>query len=186
MTKDFTTVERRQTSVAAAATMFCALIVTVIVGDQILTLLGIHLPSFKIAGGLIILALAFKMLFVVKDKVEKDVSSAKAIAASKKKNIGVYPLTIPLLAGPGMFTTAIIFSSRLKTLADLTAILAVAVVIATQYWISMVFASLSARYLNETTVQIGTNILGILLAAVSVELMLSGVEEFVTTLTVPN
>ena len=76
MTQDFSDAERWRTSATAAATMFCALILTALVGDQILLVLGINVPSFKIAGGLIILVLAFQMLFVDKDKVEEQVPAA--------------------------------------------------------------------------------------------------------------
>lgn len=179
MTQDFSDSERKRTSATAAATMFCAVLLTVIIGDQILLVLGIHVPSFKIAGGLIILVLAFQMLFVAKGTFENPVPETNEKPHSSGRNIGVYPLTIPLLAGPGMFTTSIIFSSRLTTLADFTALLAVAVIIAFQYWISMVFAAAAARYINETTIRIGTRILGILLAAISVELVLSGIADFI-------
>ncbi|MEM7178087.1 MAG: MarC family protein [Pseudomonadota bacterium] len=178
LTQGFSREERRRTAGVSAFTMFCTFIITAIIGDQLLYILGVDIPSFKIAGGLIILGIAFKMLFVGQDDHEETTTSIEnKYAAGVNKDIGVYPLTIPLLAGPGLFATAVVFGGRIVLPEDLITLMAVALLLILQFWLTMVFAVAASRFVTDTTIRIGTSILGILLAAISVELILIGISE---------
>ena len=147
-----------------------------LIGDQILALFGVHIESFQIAGGLIVLMIAFGMLKGESEEDEEAKTAIEQTAAAPKKNIAIYPLAIPLLAGPGAFVTTIVFSSRLEALGDFaalgTAILSIVVVI----WLAMAFATTAARFLSKIAISIGTKILGILLASVAVEMILAGID----------
>ena len=180
LTSDYTGPQRQMTAAVAALTTLIALIVAALVGYQILQLFGIHVPAFQIAGGLIVLTIALGML---KGESEEDEDAKEAIKekhAMPGKSIAVYPLAIPLLAGPGVFVTTIVFSSRVDStggsmgghLGLIAAIAAVVFVL----WLSMAFATTAARFLNKTAVNIGIKIVGILLAAVSVEMILTGID----------
>ncbi len=175
LTGDFSAGERQRTAAVASLATLAALIVAALIGDQVLDIFGIHVPAFQIAGGLIVLTIALGML----KGEEEDAGAKEAIeekAASPGKSIAVYPLAIPLLAGPGAFVTTIVFSSRVDSLADfVTLSLAIAAIIVV-IWLSMAFAGTAARFLNKTAISIGTKILGILLAAVSVEMIISGID----------
>ncbi|MEM8843121.1 MAG: MarC family protein [Pseudomonadota bacterium] len=178
LTQGFSREERRRTAGVSAFTMFCTFIITAIIGDQMLYILGVDIPSFKIAGGLIILGIAFKMLFVGQDDHEETTTSIEnKYDAGVNKDIGVYPLTIPLLAGPGLFATAVVFGGRIVLPEDLITLMAVALLLILQFWLTMVFAVAASRFVTDTTIRIGTSILGILLAAISVELILIGISE---------
>lgn len=176
LTSEFTAGERQRTAAIAAVTTLIALIVAALIGDQILALFGVHVESFQIAGGLIVLTIALGML---KGESEEDEAAKEAIeqkAASANKNIAVYPLAIPLLAGPGVFVTTIVFSSRLATTGDFAALGAAVLSIVLVLWLAMAFATTAARFLNKIAITIGTKILGILLAAVAVEMIIAGID----------
>ncbi|MDX1423522.1 MAG: MarC family protein [Kiloniellales bacterium] len=168
--------ERQRTAAIAALTALIALAVAALVGDQLLALFGVHVESFQIAGGLIVLMIALNMM---KDDDHKEEEAKEAIereAAASRKNIAVYPLAIPLLAGPGVFVTTIVFSSRLSNSSDFVALGAAILAIVVLLWLAMAFATTAARFLNQVAITIGTKILGILLAAVSVEMMINGID----------
>lgn len=176
LTSDDTAGQQQRTAAVAALTTLIALVVAALVGDQILNLFGIHVPSFQIAGGLIVLTIALAML---KGGSEED-DDAKEAAEQKQqkpgKSIAVYPLAIPLLAGPGAFVTTIVFSSRIESVGDFLTVSAAILAVVLLLWLAMAFATTAMRFLNKTAINIGTKVLGILLAAVSVEMILAGID----------
>lgn len=175
LTGNFSVVQRQRTAAVASLTTAIALIVAALVGDRLLALLAINVPSFQIAGGLIVLSVAFAML--KQDTDEKPLpDEANRDAVSQGGGIAIYPLAIPLLAGPGAFVTTIVFSSRVDTLGDLAAICAAIAATALVLWLAMAFATAAGRFLNQTAISIGTKILGILLAAISVEMIIAGID----------
>lgn len=176
LTGDFSGRQRQRTAIFASITVLVALTVAALIGDQILRLFGVHVPSFQIAGGLIVLTIALGML---KGEMEEKEDADRVTQKTKDKpdkSIAVYPLGIPLLAGPGSIVTVIVFSSRIEGVRDFIAVALAIVSVVVVLWLAMAFATTAARFLNETAINVGTKVLGILLAAVSVEMILSGID----------
>ncbi len=184
LTSGYTAPQRQRTAAVASLTTLIALVIAALIGDQILLLFGIHVPSFQIAGGLIVLTIALGML---KGEPEEDEDAKEAVKhkdGKPGKSIAVYPLAIPLLAGPGAFVTTIVFSSRVETVGDFVTLTAAIAVVVLVLWLAMAFSTTAARFLNKTAINIGTKVLGILLAAVSVEMILAGIDDhFIPLLT---
>ncbi|GAB5467514.1 MAG: YchE family NAAT transporter [Rhodospirillales bacterium] len=177
LTATYSGPQRQRTAAIAALATLIALVVSALVGDQILLLFGVHVPSFQIAGGLIVLTIALAML---KGETEEDESAKEAIKETEgkpDKSIAVYPLAIPLLAGPAVFVTTIVFSSRVESVSGFVSLSAAIAAVVFILWLAMAFATTAARFLNKTAIMISTKILGILLAAVSVEMILSGIDD---------
>jgi multiple antibiotic resistance protein len=176
---------RRRTAVIAAVTVLLALLVAALVGDQVLDLFGIHVAALQIAGGLIVLSLAFGILKGEPDE-ERDTKEAleeRARASADEKSIAVYPLAIPLLAGPAVFVTTVVFSSRVDLIGDMMGLATAIVAISFVTWLAMALATPMARLLNKTAINIGTRILGILLAAIAVEMIIAGIDDHYPYLT---
>lgn len=167
--------ERQRTAAVAALTVLLALVLAALIGDQVLDLFGIHVPAFQIAGGLIVLTLALGMLKDGGDDGRRDAEEALEERA-KRESVAVYPLAIPLLAGPGVFVTTIVFASRVDSLSDLLTVAAAILSIVVVTWLALALATPAARYMSKTAISIGTRILGILLAAVAVEMIISGID----------
>jgi MarC family membrane protein len=179
LTADHSQGGRRRTAAIAAVTVLCALLVAALLGDQVLDLFGIHVAALQIAGGLIVLTLAFGILKGEAD-VDKDAKEAleeEAKAAAEDKSIAVYPLAIPLLAGPAVFVTTVVFSSRVDAIGDMFGLASAIVAISLVTWLAMALATPMARLLNKTAINIGTRILGILLAAIAVEMIVAGIDD---------
>ena len=176
LTGEFSFAERQRTAAIAALTTLIALIVAALIGEQILDLFGIHTPAFQIAGGLIVFSIALGMLRADADANGTAKDATDASAAPTRASVAVYPLAIPLLAGPGAFVTTIVFSSRITSPGDFATLCAAIAAIVAILWLSMAFATKASRFLNKTAISIGTKILGILLAAVSVEMVITGID----------
>jgi len=177
LTSDYSPGQRQRTALVTAFTIFLALIVAALVGDQLLGLFGVHTPSFKIAGGLIVLTIALGMLKDSKNDEARAEEVIETRAERAGKNIAIYPLAIPLLAGPGVFVTTIVFSSRVDGLGDFNTFILAILAIVLINWLAMASTQKVARFISETAINIVTKVLGILLAAVSVEMILAGVDE---------
>lgn len=177
MTGEYSPGKRQRTAAVTSFTVFVALIVAALVGDQLLNLFGVHTPSFQIAGGLIVLSIALSML---KDQEPGEKNTEQAMqdkSDNPDKSIAIYPLAIPLLAGPGVFVATIVFSSRVNSMTDFLSVCAAIAAISLINWLAMASTRWAAQYIGDTTINIGTRILGIMLAAVSVEMILAGIDK---------
>src|SRR5579864_8052416 len=100
--------------VALRATIFAGAILagTALVGDQLLRQLGITLPAFRIAGGLLLFSIASEMVFGV--RVARQEQQAEEAIEERVRNIAAFPLAIPLMAGPGAITAAVLLAGRIN------------------------------------------------------------------------
>jgi multiple antibiotic resistance protein len=171
LTAGYSSGQQQRTALVAASTVVIALCVAALVGDQILDLFRVQTQSFQIAGGLIVLLIALRMSNDEPDKPQ-DVAQPE----DQRRSVAVYPLAIPLLAGPGAFVTTIVLSSRVESPGDFLSLGAGILAVAFLLWLAMALATTLARYLNQATIKIGTRVLAIVLAAVAVEMILTGID----------
>ena len=145
------------------------------VGKWIFKLLGITLPAFQMAGSIVLLLVALDMLKAQRSRVQE--TDEETFAGASKDDIAITPLAVPMLAGPGAITTAILLHGQAdawgKQLGLLLAILAVCTV---SYVIFRVSAS-GARWLNPIALRITTRIMGLLLAAVACQFAFNALKE---------
>jgi len=108
LTEGYTRPERREAALVASATVTITALASVLIGEEILAIFGIDIPSFRIAGGIIILGIGLSMLHAAAPPQGDRDAAARAKGA--KRGISVVPLAIPLTIGPGAIATAIVFS----------------------------------------------------------------------------
>ena len=106
--------ERAQVSVRASILGFAVLAIFALAGALILSLFGITLPAFRIAGGLLLFYIAFEMIFERRQD-RKEKSADVAITRDHIHNIAAFPLAIPLIAGPGAISASVLLSGTLPT-----------------------------------------------------------------------
>lgn len=166
---------RQQKSAIAKKTsiaVFIILIISLFLGKYVLELFGISIPSFSLAGGIIILIIALQMVLGKSNSGEKSLPSDPNQDMS---DIAVVPLAIPLLAGPGAISSIIVYGSRSTGIVDYIVLSSIVLLVA-----MIVMASLNAttrmeKVLTSTRVKIITKISGLLVAAIAVELIFSSV-----------
>jgi multiple antibiotic resistance protein len=154
--------------VAAGIMLFMAL-----VGPVLLRSLGITLPAFRISGGILLFMIAIDMLFARPTRAKRTEEEERA--ASEALNPAVFPLAVPMLAGPGTITTVLLLLNLSKgNLIEhliLFAAYAVALGIA---WVCMRGATLLLRAIGSTGIHVVTRLLGVILAALAVQFVVDG------------
>ena len=178
-TQGFSVAQRQRTSLVSSVTAFIVIAVSALLGLQILEFFGISLASFQVGGGMLLLTAALSMLNAqpaearVNAQEVQDAETKAAMGAS----IAVVPLTIPLLTGPATMSTVVIYADKAKNLMQLGTLVGYGVVIALATALCFSLAQPIARVLGKTGINIMTRLMGLILAALAVEVMTDGLHK---------
>ena len=163
----------RAVLVAAFIIFFMAL-----VGQAVLHYLGISLPAFSIAGGILLLLISIDMLFARPSRTKKT-PAEEMEAKEHEQQVAVFPLAIPMIAGPGTIATVLLLvnlshGDRAR-LGMVYAAFAVALLVT---WLVMRYADMVLRWIGKIGVNVLTRLLGIILSALAVQFVLNGLAEW--------
>ena len=173
MTAENTAAEKHRIARTASTAVAIVLIVAAVAGQAVLELFGITIASFKVGGAILILLLAISMMHGTQSGEKQTPEEARE--AEYKERIAVVPLAIPLLSGPGAISTIIIYATARSSLGHLAAIVACGLLVALVTWIALRAATPVSLWLGKTGVNIAMRLMGLLLAAVAVEIFASGI-----------
>jgi multiple antibiotic resistance protein len=166
-----------QLRMARLACVVAALILIgfVLGGKYLFRMLGITLPAFQIAGSLLLLRIALDMLHGKRSASQETDEETDAGAA--KHDIAITPLAVPMLAGPGAISAALILLNQAENAAHKAALYGViAVVFLLSYWIFHL-AVVGAKRLSPLALKLVTRLMGLLLAAIGVQFVLDGLKQ---------
>ena len=172
MTPNNSTEERLGMALRGCLVCGGVLIVFAALGTQIFKVFGISLPSFRIAGGLILLLMALDDLRAERGKIKETEEELREGTA--KEDVSVTPLGVPLLAGPGAISSVIVFESKAAGFAEGVVVYAVIALVAALSYAAFWFGLKGLKRLNPIAMNIMTRLMGLLLAATGVEFILSG------------
>jgi multiple antibiotic resistance protein len=164
--------ERRHIGFVAATAVGVILIACVFVGQALLQVFGIHIPSFRIAGGLLILLVALAMMHTPSHGTQEVRQDAQGFTTNN--SVAVVPLAIPILAGPGAISTVIVYAHQSASLSHHLLICAIIVAVAASTFVVLRLALVIASLIGPTGMQVFTQIMGLLIAAIAVEFMTQG------------
>ena len=180
LTQDFSAVQKQRAIRTAAFTVVAVVAISALLGENIIRFFGISTASLQVSGGLLILLMALNMLNAQPGGTKTTVEERDE--AEHKDAIGVVPLGIPLLTGPGAMSTVIVMAHNAKKPMDYAAIIGSGVVIAMLVWLTLQMAQPIARTLGRTGINIATRIMGLLVAAVAVEFIVDGLTAMIPAL----
>ncbi len=163
---------RTRTANMAAATVFCVLVVSAITGDLLLRILGTSLDAFRVGGGIVLFLMSLSMLNAKMSAVQQ--TPEEADEAGQKSTLGVVPIGIPLLVGPGSISSTIIETKRSAEFAHLAAVVGCIALVCVVVWITLRLADPIGRQLGRTGLNILNRIFGLLLAAIAVQIVAVG------------
>ena len=163
--------------IQASIVSFFILALFYLFGTSVLDLMGISMSSFKIIGGLFLIAIAFQMVLEQRQTRRQNTAEV-ALDDESIQSLAIFPLAIPLIAGPGAMTTALLIaetnsSDPSQILINFIPILIIVILVAFAMWLS---ASLSAK-VGPTIIIVVQKIFGILLGALAIEFVVAGVIE---------
>ena len=169
--------DKRRTAIRGTFIAGAILVVFVLAGDTLLNALGIGMPAFQIAGGLLLFLLAVDMVFARQSGIRSTTEREQREAATKK-DISVFPLAIPLIAGPGAMTTVLLMVGEQgdDPLVIGTVLIVLLVVLALTL-ASLLFAARIMVFMGETGANVVSRVLGVILAALAVQFVLNGWQE---------
>lgn len=165
---------RRVTARMAALTVAVVLSISALAGELVLGFFGIGLPEFQVGGGILILLMALSMLNARAGPTRH--TEEEASEAHERDQVGVVPLGIPLLAGPGAISTAIIYAHKSRGWLDIVVLLGEIWLVATLVWLALRLSDGMMRRLGVTGLNIATRIMGLLLAAIAVSIITQGLK----------
>ncbi|EBQ8981198.1 YchE family NAAT transporter [Salmonella enterica subsp. enterica] len=175
MTSYQTATARNKTNLTANLSVAIILWSSLFLGDGILQLFGISIDSFRIAGGILVVTIAMSMISgkLGEDKQNKQEKSETAI----RESIGVVPLALPLMAGPGAISSTIVWGTRYHSIAHLLGFSVAIALFALCCWgVLFRMAPWLVRLLGQTGINVITRIMGLLLMALGIEFIVTGIK----------
>ncbi|MBD7947962.1 MULTISPECIES: MarC family protein [Psychrobacter] len=168
---------RRKVARIACLTIFITISFFTLAGETLLKLLGISIGSFQLAGGILVFLIALNMMNgegnpVKPDQENFDVDHLQG--APPTMAAAVVPIAIPMMIGPGGISTVIIYSSQVTGILQVSAILIAGLFISLFCYVALMAAGRISRLLGDTGLNIMSRIMGMLLAAVSIEIIVNG------------
>ena len=159
----------------ASCVMAGVLIVFALAGKWIFKFLGITMPAFQIAASIVLLLVALDMLRAQRSRVQE--TSEETAAGAEKTDIAVAPLAIPMLAGPGAISTAILLHNQAANFTQRGALYFSILLVSIGSYVVLRISAGGARWLSPIAMNITVRIMGLLLAAVAIQFMLNALRE---------
>ncbi|NLS06719.1 MarC family protein [Rhizobium sp. P32RR-XVIII] len=167
--------QRKQVALRGSVIAFIILAVFALFGASVLGVLGISIGAFRIAGGLLLFWISFEMVFE-KRQDRKEKTGEVAITKDHIQNIAVFPLALPLIAGPGAISATILLAGSLQSSVERAQLLIVIAANLLLMLAALVVADRLDRFLGVTGRAILTRLLGVILAALAAQFVVDGVK----------
>ncbi|MDD2183284.1 MarC family protein [Kingella sp. SNUBH-2017] len=175
--------ERRRVAQMTAASVFVTIVIFTFSGNLLLKVLGISTGSFRVGGGILVFLIAMSMMSKGDNHAKPDLTTpddGSGMPAEKREirpvlgTIAVVPLAIPMIMGPGGISTVVIYASSVSSYTGLFLITAAGAVVSLISYLSLLAADRISGLLGDTGLAVLNRIMGILLAAVAVEIIVAG------------
>jgi multiple antibiotic resistance protein len=163
------------TALRASATCFAVLTSFALAGGLIFNFFGITLPAFKITGGILLFGVGFEMMRAKRSATRG--TSEEAREAETKEDVGLMPLGLPLLSGPGAIATVIVLVGKSRDLEQRACLFVAIAAVSALSFLTLRSAELVARVLGKTGINVVERVMGLILAAVATQLVIDGAHE---------
>jgi len=173
-TRGFRREQRQRTIHVAAVGAFVVIAVSAVAGLRIIEFFGISLASFQVGGGMLLLVSSLQMLNAEPAESRGSDLAEGGDKADAGDSIAIVPLTIPLLTGPATISTMVIYAQKTRHWWEIAVLVGYGVVIGLSVWIAFSLSGRIARVLGKTGINVMTRLMGLLLAALAVEVMSDG------------
>jgi multiple antibiotic resistance protein len=174
ITQNETPAQRANTALRASIAAAMLMIAFAVAGHLIFRLFGITLPAFRIAGGMILWLVAMDMLRAQRSTQE---STPEIAEGQEKEDVAITPLAMPMLAGPGSISTVMVLAGQARGISQHAAVYGSVLLTSVVCWLVLRFSTGLLRHVGQTGIRVATRIMGLLLAAIAVQFVLTGVRD---------
>jgi len=172
LTRKTAVIEQRRTAIEATMAMFIITLITLWSGREVLTLFGITIPAFRFAGGIILLIMGFSMLQSKESPVSH--TSADDEAAKQRHSIGIVPIALPVIIGPGTMSTLIIAASDYPQLSNKLWMSVICILLTLVMGLMLYFATAIVKIVGDSVIKVVTRIMGMIIMAIAVGMLADG------------
>jgi multiple antibiotic resistance protein len=165
--------DKSRTANIVGITVFAVLAITTFFGNDILDFFSISIPSFQVGGGILILLMSINMMHGKQSHTRQTPEEAQTMA--DKSAIAIVPLSIPIYAGPGAISSVIISADKSVNFIHQTSLLIPIAVVSLLVWVTLRLSSNITQWLGTIGINIITRLMGLILAAMSVEFIAHGI-----------
>jgi len=176
ITRGMTVAKRRLIAWRAVMVAAIILVLFAALGETLLTFIGISMPAFRVAGGLLLFLTALDMLF--ERRTKRREGQAEEAEEDDADDPSVFPLAIPLIAGPGSIASVILLAGEKPGGEGLIAVLLITALVLIVMGVTLQLSGYLERVIGKTVINVITRLLGMLLAALSVQFVLEGLTAF--------
>jgi multiple antibiotic resistance protein len=184
-TQNLSPEQRRRTIRVSAFTAFCVIAVSAVAGLRLIEFFNISLASFQVGGGTLLLIASIQMLNAQPADTRPTDVAEGAERADQGASIAVVPLTIPLLTGPATISTMVIYADKSRAWWEIAVLVGYGVVIGLATFAVFSASGRIARVLGRTGINVMTRLMGLILAAMAVELLADGLTKLFPVLGAP-
>ena len=174
LTQGMTPRERRGVAIRASLTATFILALFTLFGEAVLAFVGISMPAFRVAGGILLFLTALDMLFERRTKRREN----QGEEATEVEDPSVFPISIPLIAGPGSIATVILLAGQKPEIEGFALVMSIVLAVLALMLVMFMVSGVLERLLGKTGINVVTRLLGMLLAALSVQFVLDGLRAF--------
>ena len=173
LTEGLPSAERRAVALSAGLGVALGSAAALLGGEALLRLFGISLDGFRVAGGILILLIAIDLVHGGDSDAHRGAPDERADFAARRA-VAVYPLTVPILLGPGSIATLVVFARQAQGWPQQTALWAASAAIAALLTATFLMADAASRLLGQAAISIMGRVMGMILAAIAVEMIATG------------
>lgn len=171
-TAGMTAAQRNRTGRLASLTVFSIFLTALLIGEHLLNFFGISINSFRLAGGILLMMMAFKML---NGNLNQLTPETQGLSADDSRSVmAIVPLSTPLLAGPGSISTVILDAHKASALAHYLSMGLIIALLSLSVWLTFMMAPWVERRMGTLGIDIFTRLMGLILAAIAVEFVAGG------------
>jgi multiple antibiotic resistance protein len=176
LTRNETTAYKRRTALKATVIATVLLLIFAFVGDKLLDAMSISEPAFRIAGGFLLLLAAIEMV-VAKPSGIRSTTGDETEEAIHRDDISVFPLAIPLIAGPGALTSVVVLMRQAEQISFMTSagVIGLLILVLLITYVSLLVGDRLMNILGVTGTNVLTRVFGIILAALATQSMINGI-----------
>ena len=175
LTSGTDTAHRRKMAIRSTAVAWCILIFFALLGEPLLSTLGISLSAFRLAGGIMLFMIALDMVF--ERRTERREERAKELEGTpESEDISVFPMAIPMIAGPGSIASIMLLSARADGTVEGLVVLGAMTAVILLTLVALLMAGPLMKLIGAKLEAMITRILGVILAALAVQFVLDGLE----------
>lgn len=174
LTRDATAAQRNAMAIRSVLVASGVLLFFALLGEDLLDALGISLDAFRIAGGAMLALIAFDMVF--ERRTQRRENRAQEVSARHQEDVSVFPMAIPMIAGPGSIAAVMLMMARTHGLAETLVVLGALATIMLVMAVSLLAAGPLMRLLGHRMEAMLTRLLGVLLSALAAQFVIDGIK----------